>query len=254
MIYTHNIDPIAISIGGFSIYWYGIVYLLGFLFTERVGFLWQQKYSASPLGKDDWQSLVFGVFLCGVLGGRLGEFLFYSPSTFLTAPWEILKVWHGGMSIHGGILGAVIYLLLMQKKLGQSFLSMTDKLVTPLAFVLIFGRIANFINAELIGRPTDGSWGVIFPQYDNIPRYPSQLFESCKNLLLFSVLFLSGKRNPQTGTLTSIFLMGYGIMRFLIEFVREPDGMIGIFSTGQWLCLGMILIGGIILGIQKLKR
>ncbi|MCF7917860.1 prolipoprotein diacylglyceryl transferase [Candidatus Gracilibacteria bacterium] len=240
MIWDFN--PIAFSILGLDVRWYGLVYIGGFLLTLWLGYRLQKITLNSPFSKEQFENAIFGVFLSGILGGRLGEFLFYSPHTLLDNFWEVFKIWHGGMSIHGGLLGSLIFLIIWTRKNKIPLLSLTDILVLPLAITLVFGRIANFLNGELVGRPTGGEWGMIFPHVDNIFRHPSQLYESGKNAflsILIAYFFMRGYWKKRGGG-TVLFVGGYGILRFFIEFFREPDGMIGWLSTGQWLCLGMI--------------
>ncbi len=246
-----DFDPVAFSILGLPVRWYGLVYVLGFLITVIYGQKICSKMGVN-IPKKDFENLVFGLFIAGVIGGRIGHFLFYSPSTFIENPIEILKLWHGGMSIHGGILGAMGYGLWWTKKKNFSFLRLADIFVIPLAIALIFGRLTNFINGELVGIPTQQDWGVIFPHIDDQLRHPSQLYEMGKNIILTGILvyFFQKEYWRRPGFLFSVFLIGYGILRFGIEFFREPDGMIWIFSTGQLLCLTMIA-AAIWLGIKQ---
>ncbi len=247
-----DFDPVAFSLLGLPVRWYGISYILGLFLALFIGYRINAKVGLN-IAKKDFENLVFGLFICGIIGGRVGEFLFYVPATFWTDPLEILKLWHGGMSIHGGILGALAFGYWWTKKHKISFLQIADVFTIPLAIALIFGRITNFINGELVGMPTDQTWGVVFPHIDELFRHPSQLYEAGKNLVLVAVLSVLFYRGfwKKTGFLFVTFLAGYGILRFLIEYFREPDGMIWIFSTGQVLCLGMILAGLLIAKKQK---
>lgn len=243
MIWTWNLDPIAFHLIGLPIRWYGLAYILGFFIASYVGFRIHKKIVEKSLTKESWEKMLFGVFFAGLLGGRLGYFFFYETSSIFSDPLQILKVWQGGMSIHGGILGAIIYLILKHKKYKISLLRAFDSLVIPLSIALIFGRLANFINGELVGTPTGTDWGVIFPHIDSQVRHPSQIYEMGKNtinsILLLSLVAL--KHYKKEGLLSIAFLFGYGIMRFLIEFVREPEIVIWSLSMGQWLCIGMVL-------------
>ncbi len=239
-----NFDPVAFSLFGLDVRWYGIVYIVGFFVSLLWGYRIQAMlFQEKKLTKDQFENLTFGMFICGVLGGRIGEFLFYSPQTFFQNPLEVFQIWHGGMSIHGGLLGATLFAFFFARKKDISLLQVLDVFVIPVAVTLILGRVANFINGELIGRPTGTDWGIIFPHVDNLLRHPSQLYEAGKNILLSGVLILLFYRGygKHIGLLTSVFLGGYGILRFIIEFWREPSGMVWIFTTGQALCLGMIL-------------
>jgi len=242
-MYTWNLDPIAFSILGLEVRWYGLVYIFGFFLTSFLGEKILRKTHPN-LKKSDFENAIFGIFFAGILGGRLGEFIFYSPATFWENPLEILKIWNGGMSIHGGIIAAVLATAFFAKKTRIPLWNWLDALVIPLAITLIFGRLANFWNGELVGIPTDQSWGVIFPHIDNLLRHPSQLYESAKNLILAVILVEFFRRGcwKFPGFLTTIFLAGYGILRFAIEFVRESDGTIGTISTGQILSAGMVIL------------
>ncbi len=254
MHWTWNLDPIALHLFGLDVRWYGLVYVLGFFFTLYWSWhLWQKKHPKRTLSKLQFENFCFGLFFSGVIGGRLGVFLFYSPSTFIFDFFEIFKIWHGGMSIHGGVLGALIFGFFWTRKHKLSLLDFTDILVIPFALVLAFGRGANFMNGELVGRITDQSWGIIFPHIDEYLRHPSQLYEMAKNFILFGILYLVFRsENFRRGQTSAFFLIGYGIMRFLIEFFREPETWIWILTTGQALCLAMILIGSLLW--QKAKQ
>ena len=242
MIYTWNLDPVALSLFGLDIRWYGIAYLLGFYITLK--YLESNRKKKLPtLTKDQLESFIFSTFFIGVLGGRIGEFIFYSPATFFTDPLEILKIWHGGMSIHGGFLAALLWGFFWTRKNKISFWILADIIVIPLAIALVLGRAANFINGELVGIPTDQTWGVIFPHVDNLLRHPSQLYEVVKNLTIAAILIgIKNKFSPKPGMLFLSFIFFYGFFRFFIEYFRTPDGIIGIFSTGQVLCLFMIFM------------
>lgn len=261
MTYIWNLNPIAFSFLGLDIRWYGLVYIFGFFLSLKLGFklLESQKKQNKTIQKvtqEDFENLLFGLFFSGLLGGRLGEFIFYSPSTFWIDFWEIFKIWHGGMSIHGGIIGSVLFGIFWSKKHKINFFTLADILVIPLAFTLFLGRIANFLNGELEGVPTENqNWGVVFPYVDDLFRHPSQLYESGKNLFLFFLLaWLYTKEYwKKKGFIFLIFVGSYGILRFLIEFFREPDGFIWIFSTGQILCIFMILFS-LFLFLQKRKK
>ncbi len=246
-----DMNPIAFSVLNVDVRWYGLVYALGFFFCDWAG--WQRIRGHGKMDKKSWDNFILGAFICGVLGGRLGEFLFYQPELLFSNPLEILQIWHGGMSIHGGVIAAVLWILFWSRKHKLSPLLFTDALVLPLAVVLIFGRLANWMNGELWGRPTETNWGVIFPHVDNVLRHPSQLYESAKNLLLVGILALVGsvKCWKKAGVQTAVFFAGYGILRFVIEFYREPTSWVGSITTGQALCAGMILAALILAWTQK---
>lgn len=253
MKWIWNLDPVAFSIFGLDIRWYGLVYIFGFFLALYWGwYLWISINPKIKIKKEQFENLIFGTFFFGVLGGRIGEFLFYSPKTFIYDFFEIFKVWNGGMSIHGGILGSIIFIIFWTRKNNIHFLRVTDILVLPLAITLFLGRGANFLNGELVGTLTDQSWGVVFPHVDEYLRHPSQIYEMVKNLLLFGILSFGFQKKlwKKGGFLSGIFLIGYGSFRFFIEFFREPDGWIYFLSTGQVLCILMIVIGGFVTNIS----
>jgi len=238
-----DFDPVAFGFLGLEVRWYGLSYILGFFLVLKLGFKLQQKSLSKALSQEAFENLIIGLFLAGILGGRLGFFLFYLPEIFWIDPLEVFKIWHGGMSIHGGLLGGIAWLWYFARKNKLSLWVITDVLVIPLALALAFGRLANFINGELVGTPTDQTWGMIFPHIDDLYRHPSQLYEMMKNIGLFVMLnklFAQGLWKKR-GLLTSVFFAGYAILRFLIEFVREPDAIYFFLSTGQWLCVIMLI-------------
>ncbi|HET9114168.1 MAG TPA: prolipoprotein diacylglyceryl transferase, partial [Burkholderiales bacterium] len=206
----------------------------------------QQPYAGwQPKQLDDM--LFYGV-LGVVLGGRLGYVLFYKFDYYLAHPLEIFYVWQGGMSFHGGFLGVIIALWLFARRVGKPWLAVTDFIAPLVPLGLGAGRIGNFINGELWGRPTTLPWGMIFPQVDNVPRHPSQLYEfGLEGLTLFALLWIYSSRPRPVGAVSGLFLAGYGTFRFLVEFSREPDDFLGLLalglSMGQWLSLPMIVAG-----------
>lgn len=244
-----DFDPVAFSVLGFPIRWYGLVYMFGALLALYWGQFLQQKILAKPFSKTEYEQSVFGTFLWGIVGGRLGHFLFYEPEVFWHDPYEILQVWHGGMSIHGGLLGGLIFVYFWSRSQRRSFFEVTDVLVIPLAMTLIFGRGANFINGELWGKPTGTDWGVVFPHVDEHLRHPTQLYESAKNIILLSILLVGYRLGwgQSRGVLTSVFLLGYGVFRFIIEFWKDIGWTFLSLNTGQWLCVVMMIVGGGIL-------
>ncbi len=248
-MFTHpQFDPVAIAIGPLSIHWYGLMYLTGFL-----AFLGLGKWKIKHQGWQSWtaemldDALFFGA-LGVILGGRLGYILFYQHSYYLQHPLEVFYLWQGGMSFHGGFLGVLVAMVFFARKYRQNWLAIMD-FVAPLVPVgLGAGRMGNFINGELWGRPTDSDWGMIFPLVDNIPRHPSQLYEfGLEGIVLFLMLWIYSSKPRASGTVSALFLIGYGSFRFLIEFTREPDGYLGLLSLGlsmgQWLSLPMVLAG-----------
>ena len=192
-----------------------------------------------------------------VIGARLIYVLFYNPAFYIQNPLEIIVLWHGGLSFHGGLIGAIIGGLFFCKKKNMSFYDIADICVIPLAFGLFLGRIGNFLNSELVGRITDVPWCVKFKDYEGC-RHPSQLYEAFfEGLLLFAVLWYLRTRSKFEGFLFSVYLIGYGVVRFFIEYFREPDAhlgfIVGSFSMGQLLCLVMIAAGIIVLSLKNKK-
>ena len=255
-MFTHpQFDPIAFEI---SIRWYGLMYLAGFALMLMLGRLHIRRAGAKGIPStlpDDL--LLYGVFGV-VIGGRLGYAIFYEPMQFIGDPLAIIRVWEGGMSFHGGLVGAILAAWWVARGYRIPFLRVLDFLAPLAPPGLGLGRLGNFINAELWGRPTDVKWGVVFPNVDSLPRHPSQLYEfALEGVLLFAILWwLSSKLRP-AGFVGGMFVFGYGIIRFIIEFFREPDAQLGIlwlgFSMGQWLSLPMILAGLFLIFRQKIQ-
>lgn len=259
-----NIDPVAFYIGSLPIRWYALAYIAGFLLG------WKYCLYLAGLDKDrrpdkaDIDDFLPWAILGVILGGRIGYVLFYQLALYIDHPSEIIKIWHGGMSFHGGVSGVIIAMAIYSWRRGFRFLHLADMLacVTPIG--LFLGRIANFINGELFGRPTDAPWGVVFPRGGDMPRHPSQLYEALlEGLVLLIILFLLS-RSPwvrqRAGILGGVFLGGYGLSRFIVEFFREPDAQIGliggVISMGQILCIPMMLagLGLIVYGIMRGNR
>jgi phosphatidylglycerol:prolipoprotein diacylglycerol transferase len=253
------IDPIIFSIGPLKIRWYSLAYILGIITT----LLWLKhvnKKTESIMTEkaiDDW--LLWAV-LSVIIGGRLGYVLFYNFSYFFYNPLQIFAFWHGGMSFHGGLIGSVIGMYIFCKKNQINFWKLCDNLSVIAPIGLFLGRIANFINMELYGRFTESRFGVIFPGAGNYPRHPSQIYEALlEGVLLFIILIICYKRwrlYKIYGILTSIFLVGYGVARFFVEYFREPDSHIGFIfhyiTMGQILSLP-IIIAGLIIGFLSVK-
>jgi phosphatidylglycerol---prolipoprotein diacylglyceryl transferase len=248
-----NIDPVALSLGPFQIRWYALAYLAGFL----LGWYYARRLIMKDEGKglrptlldiDDY--LPFAV-LGVILGGRIGYILFYQAGHYLSHPLEILQVWNGGMSFHGGVLGVIISIIAYAKIKQIPVLRLGDLFAVCCTFGLFFGRMANFINGELFGRVTNVPWAMVFPDGGAEPRHPSQIYEALlEGVVLFLVLrFLINKESIRSkpGIVAGAFLIGYGLIRIFIEFFREPDWHLGFvvssFSMGQILCLPMIAVG-----------
>ena len=243
-MYIHSINPVFLSIGVIDIRYYGLVYFLGFLFVWlylRHGKSGKEIFK----NKDHLDDFIFYLILGAMLFARLFYIVFYNINFYFSNPIEILKFWHGGMSIHGGIFGAILGTLFFIRKYKDekySILQIADIMAIPLAIGLAFGRIANFINGELYGRVTSLPWAVKFPSAEGF-RHPSQLYESLKNILIASVLFLRSKKQFKTGELSAFFLILYSILRFFVEFLREPEIILGSFTMGQLLSIPMFLLG-----------
>ena len=243
-----DFDPIAIHIGSFGIHWYGLMYLLGFLAFLQLG-KWRAEHQAwrgwSVEMVDD--ALFFGA-LGVILGGRIGYVLFYQSAYFIHHPLDIFYVWQGGMSFHGGFLGVLTAMIFFAKKYQKSWLNIMDFVAPLVPIGLGAGRMGNYINGELWGRTTNADWGMIFPKVDNLARHPSQLYEfGLEGVLLFLILWIYSNKPRATGTVSALFLTGYGLFRFLVEFTREPDANLGLLnlgmSMGQWLSLPMVVVG-----------
>ncbi len=252
MLIHPQIDPVALQFGPIAVHWYGLMYLLAFglfLLLGRWRIVNQPWTAWSPKMLDD--VLFYGV-LGVILGGRLGYILFYKPGDYLAHPLDILKVWEGGMSFHGGFLGVILAMALFAHRRKLRWLSVTDFIAPLVPLGLAAGRLGNFINGELWGRPTDLPWGMVFRYADALPRHPSQLYQLAgEGLLLFAIVWIFAKKSRPLGAISAVFLIGYGTLRFLAEFTREPDSFLGLpgfgLSMGQWLSLPMIVAGFIML-------
>ena len=254
MLTYPSIDPVALSLGPIQIHWYGIMYLLAFTFAWFLALRNSQR-PWSPVKKTQVEDLiVYGAFGV-ILGGRLGYLLFYSADKWLADPTMLVRIWEGGMSFHGGLIGVGIALLIYSRKYQISFLSLVD-FATPLVPTgLFFGRIGNFIGQELYGRPTDVPWAMVFPaDPQQLARHPSQLYEAAlEGLVLFFIINWYARKPRFYGEVTGLFLILYGTFRFMIEFVRQPDAQFvgqsalvesfNWMTRGQTLCIPMILLG-----------
>ena len=251
-----DIDPVAIRIFGLQMHWYAIIYLIAFaigyvLMRRR---LKHQPYRSitkpEPWNTGDVEDILLIVIIGVLAGGRLGYTLFYKPAYYLSNPLEIVKIWDGGMSFHGGAIAVVLGLVYYAWKKKRPFLQVADFLVPAVPIGIAAGRFGNFLNGELWGRqaPADLPWAFIFPNGGDIPRHPSQLYQMLlEGLLLAILLWLYARKPRYRGEVAAAFLIGYGLFRFIAEFWREPDAHLGLLgmglSMGQWLSLPMLLIG-----------
>jgi phosphatidylglycerol:prolipoprotein diacylglycerol transferase len=243
------IDPVIVQLGPVAIRWYSMAYIagivLGWLYAKRIcgnERLWGNK--PAPVTAADLDDFLVWATLGIVLGGRLGFVLFYDLPLYLADPAQIFAIWRGGMSFHGGLIGTTIAMFAFAWRRGIPVWSLIDVVSAVVPIGLFFGRIANFINAELWGRPTDLPWGVVFPTGGALPRHPSQLYEAAlEGIVLFLVLRFCTHRLLRLRTprlVSGVFIAGYGVARTIVEFVREPDAHIG-YLYGGWLTMGMVL-------------
>lgn len=252
MLRHPQFDPVAISLGPLKVHWYGLTYLVGFVVGWWLGRVRTRK-PWSPINEEQMGDLLFYIALGVVLGGRFGYVIFYNFETFLADPLWLFRVWEGGMSFHGGLIGVLLAMWWFGRKVNRHFFEIAD-FVAPLVPVgLGAGRIGNFINGELWGRPTDISWGMVFPQApDLLPRHPSQLYQfAMEGVLLFIALWwFSAKPRPRMAV-SGLFLVLYGCFRIVAEFYRQPDAQLGYLAWG-WVTMGQLLslpmvIAGLIL-------
>jgi phosphatidylglycerol:prolipoprotein diacylglycerol transferase len=289
MLIHPQFDPVAIHLGPLAIRWYGLMYLLAFILAIVVGRLRLRLPHVAAQGwtaKDIDDLLFYGV-LGVILGGRLGYVLFYKADWYFAHPLDVFKVWEGGMSFHGGFLGVILAMMLFARQRGRTWMQVTDFIAPMVPAGLACGRFGNFINGELWGRVTspDAPWAMLFPsaapddrawllahpaevnawhlqevflRYQLLPRHPSELYEiALEGIALFFVLWFFAKKPRPVAAISAVFLIGYGLARFIVEFAREPDDFLGLLtfglSMGQWLSLPMI-IAGIWLLIHSYRR
>jgi len=248
MLVHPNFDPVAIQLGPLAIRWYGLMYLVGFAASYWLGRLRIAGGRSGRVRVAALDDLLFYGVLGVIAGGRLGYVLFYKPAYYLQHPLEIFAVWQGGMAFHGGFLGVLAAVWWVARKHDLRWLEVTDFLapLAPLAFAA--GRLGNFINGELWGRVTDVAWGMVFRGAGPAPRHPSQLYQfALEGVLLFVVLWLYSSKPRPLGAVSGAFLIGYGVLRFVAEFFREPDDFLGLLalglSMGQWLSIPMVAAG-----------
>ncbi len=239
MLTYPEIDPVLLSIGPLKIHWYGMMYLLGFSSAWLLG-IWRVKKS-KDWDKEQVGDLILYGALGAVLGGRVGYILFYKLEDYLAQPLDIFRVWEGGMSFHGGLLGVLVAVWLFGRKTRKSFFEVSDFVAPLVPIGLFFGRIGNFINQELWGRVTDVSWGMVFPLAGILPRHPSQIYEAMlEGLVLFAILWIYSAVSRPAGRVSGLFLVLYGLFRFVVEFTREPDAYLGFIAL-DWMTMGQVL-------------
>ncbi|CAD6510850.1 prolipoprotein diacylglyceryl transferase [Candidatus Profftia tarda] len=273
-LYFPDFNPVIFSLGPISLHWYGVMYLLGFIFALKLALRRAEK-PESGWNTHEVEKILYAGFLGVFLGGRVGYVIFYNFHLFLEDPLYLLKVWEGGMSFHGGLIGVILVMLVFARKTQRNFFQVSDFIAPLIPFGLGLGRLGNFINGELWGRvTTDTKWAMLFPKsrnediilaannlkwkeiinhYGVLPRHPSQLYEMLlEGVLLFIILNLFiCKRRPVVGSVSGLFLIGYGSLRTIVELFREPDAQIGLFngtmSMGQILCIPMIIAGIVVI-------
>ena len=246
---THlDIDPVMLELGPLAIHWYGFMYLLGFI--GAYGLCWRKRLQAiPPWEEEDITDLFFYSALGVIFGGTWGYIFFYEPELLWKSPVNLLTFWKPGRSFHGGLLGVLLAILYYSYSHHRSFWAVTDFIAPAVPIGLATGRLGNFLNGELWGRVTDIPWSVVFPQVDSLPRHPSQLYEALLEGVLLLVLLQWYTLKPRAqGTVSGLFLLGYGLFRFIVEFFREPDHNQGYvilnwLTKGQLFSFPMIILG-----------
>lgn len=248
MLTFPEINPVAFSLGPLSVHWYGLMYLIGFL-CGWVLLTYRIRCNPSGYTQEQVSDILFYTALGIIIGGRVGYMVFYAWPDLLANPMSIVQVWKGGMSFHGGFLGVLIALTFYARKIGKTVLDLTDLIAPMVPIGLGAGRIGNFINSELWGRVTDMPWGMVFPNAGLQPRHPSQLYEFLlEGVVMFVILWMFSSKPRPRCAVSGLFLVCYGVFRFAVEYVREPDAQIGYLAwgwltEGQLLSLPMIAIG-----------
>ena len=260
MLVHPDFDPVAFALGPLQVRWYGLMYLLGFVAGWALG-RYRAKRPGSGWTAEQVDDLVFYIALGVILGGRVGYILFYGFGSFLHNPLTLFRIWEGGMSFHGGFLGVLLAMALFARKYRRGFWPTVDFIAPLIAPGILFGRLGNFINGELWGRVTDLPWGMVFRQTgDGLPRHPSQLYEAAlEGVALFVIVWLFSAKPRPTMAVSGVFALAYGIFRFLVEFVRQPDPQLGYLAFG-WLTMGQVLslpliaVGAVLLSLAYRRR
>jgi phosphatidylglycerol:prolipoprotein diacylglycerol transferase len=259
MFYHPEFDPIAFHLGVVAVRWYGLMYLIGFALGLILGRSRIRSNQNSSMSIREFDDLLFYIVLGVIIGGRLGYSIIYDLGNVIRSPLSVFYVWEGGMSFHGGLIGVCIAILVYASVKQKNWLVLGDFVAPLVPLGLAAGRVGNFINGELWGRPTEVPWAIVFPQSGSfVGRHPSQLYEFFfEGLVLFMILWVFSKRQRPVGVISGLFLACYGFFRFSIEFMREPDQHLGLLSfglsMGQWLCVPMIFIG-LILVTRAIRR
>jgi phosphatidylglycerol:prolipoprotein diacylglycerol transferase len=252
-MYIHNLNPVLINFGFFEVRWYSLAYIFGILIgwwiaKKLINFKIQNKKKVK-FDSNIFDDLVTYIIISMIVGGRLGYVIFYNLSYYLTNPFDVLKIWQGGMSFHGALIGIMLGTYLFSNKLKVNTFFFLDIIASVAPIGIFFGRIANFINGELYGKPTSLFWSVVFPEIDKLPRHPSQIYEAALEgvVLFFILISLIYKKSIKTGTVSALFMILYGFFRMISEQFREPDAQVGylfgLFSMGSILSFFMILVG-----------
>lgn len=252
MLTYPNIDPIALQLGPISIHWYGIMYMLAFV---SAWWLAMRRAPIAGFSKEQVSDIIFYGAIGVVLGGRIGYILFYQFGAFIKEPSMILRVWEGGMSFHGGLIGVILAVIFCARRQQRSFASIMDFVAPIVPLGLGAGRLGNFIGGELWGRPTELPWGMVFPHVDQLARHPSQLYQfALEGIFLFILVWLYSAKPRASLQVSGMFLLGYGGQRLVVEFARQPDAHLNFIAFG-WLTQGQLLsMPMIVLGLYLLLR
>jgi|TARA_B110000285_G_scaffold19413_1_gene18861 phosphatidylglycerol:prolipoprotein diacylglycerol transferase len=259
-MYIHDLNPILINFGFFEIRWYSLAYIFGILIGWWVAkkiIVFKLENKIVVLDVKIFDDLISYIIISIILGGRFGYIIFYNSSYYLNNPLDIFKIWQGGMSFHGALIGIVVGTYLFAKKIKINSFFFLDVIASVAPVGIFFGRVANFINGELYGKPSNIFWSVIFPEIDKIPRHPSQLYEAILEGVVLLIILMSVvyKKKTKTGTVSALFMIFYGFFRIVAEQFREPDIQVGylfdLFTMGSILSFSMILIGFFILKKAK---
>ena len=250
------IDPVAIDFGFIQIHWYGLMYVFGFLGGYALA-IYRIGRGLFPINREQMADLLTWIALGVILGGRSGYMIFYQPARLLDEPLSLFFIWEGGMAFHGGLIGVIALTWVFARRHRVAPLALGDALAPLIPIGLGLGRLGNFIGGELWGRPTDMHWGMVFPRADALSRHPSQLYQfALEGIVLFVVLWTFSAKSRPSGQVTGLFLLGYGVFRFAVEFVREPDAHLGFIwlswmTMGQLLSIPMIAVGIWLLMLRK---